>query len=117
MSQVKTVSMPQVKPVSTPQVKRVVIGVGPDKKSAAIHHDSPNHQEVPGIFWRSTLWAATELPVNNQTGGDRGADVTISEPSENGLIFPPLQIPPEIKDAKKQTWNLSALNKHGQPKY
>jgi hypothetical protein len=47
-----------------PQVKRVVIGVGPDKKSAVIHRDSPNHQEVPGIFWRSTLWAATELPVN-----------------------------------------------------
>src|SRR5580704_17133679 len=51
--------------ISMPQVKRVVIGVGPGKKSTVIHRDSPNHQEVPYIFWRSTLWAATELPVNN----------------------------------------------------
>ncbi|WP_218275525.1 hypothetical protein, partial [Pseudomonas sp. FW305-76] len=91
------ISMPQVKPVSEPQVKRVVIGVGRDKKSAVIHRDSPNHQEVPGIFWRSTLWAATELPVNNQAGADRGADVTIREPTENGLIFRALEIPPDIK--------------------
>ena len=42
--------MPQVKPVIEPHVKRVVIGVGPGKKSAAIHRDSPNHQEVPGTF-------------------------------------------------------------------
>src|SRR5258708_19909915 len=102
--------MPQVKPVSTPQVKRVVIGVGPDKKSAAIHHDSPNHQEVPGIFWRSTLWAATELPVNNQTGGDRGADVTIREPSENGLIFRPLAILPATNTAKNHINILHELN-------
>src|ERR1700751_110597 len=93
--------MPQVKPVSMPQVKRVVIGVGPDKKSAPIPPDPPNHQEVPDIFWRSTLWAATELPVNTQTGGDRAADVTIREPSENGLIFRALEIPPDIKDGKK----------------
>ncbi len=93
------------------QAKRVVIGVGPDKKSAAIHRDSPNHQEVPGIFWRSTLWAATELPVNNQAVGDRGADVTIREPTENGLIFRALEIPPDIKDAKKHIEILQELNK------
>jgi len=117
MPQVEPVSMPQVKPVSTPQVKRVVIGVGPGKKSAAIHHDSPNHQEVPGIFWRSTLWAATELPVNNQTGGDRGADVTIREPYENGLIFRAPEIPPDIKDAKKHIEILQELNKKVKQKY
>src|SRR5258707_6202174 len=93
--------MPQVKPAIEPQVKRVVIGVGPDKKSAAIHRDSPNHQEVPDIFWRSTLWAATELPVNNQAGGDRAADVTIREPSENGVIFRAFEIPTDIQDVKK----------------
>ena len=117
MPQVEPISMPQVKPVSTPQVKRVVIGVGPGKKSAAIHHDSPNHQEVPGIFWRSTLWAAAELPVNNQTGGDRGADVTIREPSENGLIFRALEIPPDIKDAKKHIEILQELNEKVKQKY
>jgi mannose-6-phosphate isomerase-like protein (cupin superfamily) len=100
-----------------PQVRRVVIGVGPDKKSTVLHRESPNHQEVPSIFWRSTLWAATELPVNNQTGGDRGADVTIREPSENGLIFRALEIPPDIKDAKKHVEILQELNKKVKQKY
>lgn len=48
-----------------PHVNRVVIGVNDEKKSAVMYRDSPNHQEVPEIFWRSTLWATTELPVNN----------------------------------------------------
>ena len=100
-----------------PQVNRVVIGVGPDKKSAVIHRDSPNHQEVPGIFWRSTLWATTELPVNNQTGADRGADVTIREPTEDGMIFRALEIPPDIKDARKHIEILQELNKKVKQKY
>jgi mannose-6-phosphate isomerase-like protein (cupin superfamily) len=100
-----------------PKVKRVVIGVGPDKKSAGIHRDSPNHQEVPGIFWRSTLWATTELPVNNQTGADRAADVTIREPTENGMIFRALEIPPDIKDARKHIEILQELNKKVKQKY
>ncbi len=99
------------------QVKRIVIGVGRDKKSAVIHRDPPNHQEVPGIFWRTTLWATTELPVNNQTGGDRAADVTIREPSENGLIFRALEIPPDIKDARKHIDILQELNKKVKQKY
>src|SRR5260370_16831880 len=109
--------MPQVKPVIEPQVKRVVIGVGPGKKSAVIHRDSPNHQEVPGIFWRSTLWAATELPVNNQAGGDRGADVTIREPPENGLIFRPFEKPPDIKNAQKHINILPNLNNKGKQRH
>src|SRR5260370_2005990 len=78
---------------------------------------SPNHQEVPGIFWRSTLWAATELPVNNQAGGDRGADVTIREPTEKGLIFRALEIPPDIKDAKEPIEILQELHKKVKQKY
>ncbi|MFY9869485.1 MAG: hypothetical protein WAK17_07185 [Candidatus Nitrosopolaris sp.] len=66
-----------------PHVNRIVIGVNDEKKSAVIFRDSPNHQEVPGIFWRLTLWATTELPVNNQLAGDRAADVTAREPAEN----------------------------------
>lgn len=99
------------------QVKRVVIGVGPDKKSAVIHRDSPNHQEVPSIFWRSTLWATSELPVNNQIPGDRGADVVAREPAENGLAFRALEIPPDIKDTKKHVEVLKELNKKVKQKY
>jgi hypothetical protein len=100
-----------------PHVNRVVIGVNEEKKSAVIYRDSPNHQEVPEIFWRSTLWAATELPVNNQIPGDRGADVTVREPPENGLIFRALEIPPDIKDTRKHIEILQDLNKEVKQKY
>ena len=83
-----------------PTVHRVVVGANKDKKSAVLFRDSPNHQETPRIFWRSTLWATTELPVNNQIPGDRAADVTAREPTENGLTFRALEIPPDIPDAK-----------------
>jgi hypothetical protein len=62
-------------PRTMPHVNSIVIGVDDEKKSAVILRDSPNHQEVPGI-WRSTLWATTELPVNNQLPGNRAAGVT-----------------------------------------
>lgn len=98
-------------------VNRVVIGVNEQKQSAVICRDSPNAQEVPGVFWRSTLWATTELPVNNQIPGDRGADVTVREPAESGLIFRALEIPPDSRDAQKHTEILQELHKHVQQKY
>jgi mannose-6-phosphate isomerase-like protein (cupin superfamily) len=98
-------------------VNRVVIGANDEKKGAVMYRDSPNHQEVPGIYWRSTLWATTELPVNNQVRGDRGADVTIREPEENGLIFRAVEIPPNIQDIKKLTEILQEVNKEVKQKY
>jgi mannose-6-phosphate isomerase-like protein (cupin superfamily) len=92
-------------------VYRVVIGVSEEKKSAVIHRDSPNQQGVPEIYWQCMLWAATELPVNNQIRGDRGADATGREPNENGLIFRALEIPPHIQDTKKVTEILQEVNK------
>ena len=100
-----------------PHVNRVVIGVTDEKTSAVVYHDSPNHQDVPQIFWRSTLWATTELPVNNQSKGDRGADVTVREPQENGLIFRALEIPPDIPDTKKHIEILQEVNKKVKQKY
>lgn len=100
-----------------PHVHRVVIGVNDEKQSAVMYRDSSNHQEVPEIFWRSTLWATTELPVNNQAPGDRGADVTIREPTENGLIFRALEIPPNIQDTQKHIAILQEVNKEVQQKY
>jgi len=94
-----------------PEVKRHVIGIKEDKKSGVIFSDNPNHQQVPDIFWRSTLWNTTELPVNNTIKGDRAADVTAREPAENGLTFRALEIPPDIPDAKKHIEILQELNK------
>jgi hypothetical protein len=66
-------------------VKRTVIGANADKKSAILYHDSPNEQDIPNVARRSTLWAITELPVDNAIRGDRGADITIREPTEKDL--------------------------------
>jgi hypothetical protein len=62
------------------KVKRVVIGPNKDKRSTVLHGDSVNEQQVPGIFWRSTLWATEELPVDNSITGDRAVGVIKREP-------------------------------------
>jgi mannose-6-phosphate isomerase-like protein (cupin superfamily) len=99
------------------KVNRIVIGVNQNKESAVVYRDSPNHQEVPQIFWRSTLWATTELPVNNQIEGDRGADVTAREPQGSGLTFRALEIPHDIKDTQKHIDILQELNEKVKQKY
>jgi mannose-6-phosphate isomerase-like protein (cupin superfamily) len=100
-----------------PDVKRHVIGIKADKKSGVVFSNNPNHQQVPDIFWRSTLWNTTELPVDNTIRGDRAADVTQREPTENGLTFRALEIPPDIADAKKHIEILKELNKEVKQKY
>ncbi len=100
-----------------PNVNRVVIGRNREGKSGVILRNSPNHQEVPEIFWRSTLWATTELPVDNTITSDRGGDVTIREPESGGLIFRALEIPPDIKDAESHIAVLQELNKKVKQKY
>ena len=84
-------------------VKRTVIGANADKKSAILYHDSPNEQDIPNVARRSTLWAATELPIDNSIKGDRGAEVTIREPTEDGMIFRVLEIPPDVKDRTRKS--------------
>src|ERR1700730_17708308 len=90
------------------KVKRVVIGPNEEQKSAVLHGDSSNEQQVPGIFWRSTLWATEELPVDNSIKGDRAAGLIQREPEGNGLIFRALEIPPDINDRAK---NIEVLKK------
>ncbi|HEY4443584.1 MAG TPA: cupin domain-containing protein [Steroidobacteraceae bacterium] len=92
------------------KVKRVVIGPNEEQKSAVIHGDSANEQQMPGIFWRSTLWATTELPVDNAIKGDRAVGVTQREPEADGLIFRALEIPPDIDDRKKHIEILQQLH-------
>ena len=98
-------------------VSRVVIGANKDKKSGVIYRDSPNHQEAPELYWRSTLWTTTELPVDNTIAGDRAADVTIREPVGNGLIFRADEIPPNMKDTQKRTQEMLQLDKDVKQKY
>lgn len=92
-----------------PNVKRHVIGIKADKRSGVIFSENPESQNVPDIFWHTTLWNTTELSVDNTVTGDRAKDVTQREPTENGLTFRALEIPPDIKDAKKHIEVLQCL--------
>jgi mannose-6-phosphate isomerase-like protein (cupin superfamily) len=98
-------------------VKRTVIGPNADGKSAILYRDSPNEQDIPNVARRSTLWAAMELPIDNSIKGDRGADVTIREPTQNGMIFRALEIPPGMKDKKKHIELMGELNRKVKQKY
>ena len=98
-------------------VKRTVIGANAEKKSAILYHDSPNEQDIPNVARRSTLWAAMELPIDNSIQGDRAADVTMREPTENGMIFRLLEIPPDMKDKKKHIEMMKDLNHKVKQKY
>lgn len=100
-----------------PTVKRVVVGPNQDKKSAALYHDSPNHLEDTDIFWRSTLWATTELPADNTVHGDRSVGVVVREPADNGLFFRALEIPPDIADVQHHIAELENVNKEVKQKY
>jgi quercetin dioxygenase-like cupin family protein len=92
------------------KVKRVVVGLNEDQRSAVIHGDSTNEQQVPGIFWRSTLWATEELPVDNSLKGDRAAGVIQREPEADGLIFRALEIPPDVNDRERHIEVLQKLH-------
>src|SRR5882757_1259625 len=83
------------------KVKRVVIGRNEERKSAVLYRDSTNELQVPGIVWRSTLWATDELPVDNSMKGDRAVGVIRREPVGDGLIFRALEIPPDVDDREK----------------
>lgn len=100
-----------------PKIKRHVIGIKDNKMSGVIYSDNPEYQEVPQIFWRTTLWNTTELPVDNTIGGDRAKSVTQREPSENGLTWRALEIPPDIPDKQKHIEILQGLNKKVKQKY
>src|ERR1700738_2602459 len=92
------------------KVKRVVIGPNEEQRSAVLHGDSTNEQQVSGIFWRSTLWATHELPVDNSIKGDRAMGGIQREPTGDGLIFRALEIPPDIDDREKHIAVLQKLH-------
>jgi mannose-6-phosphate isomerase-like protein (cupin superfamily) len=98
-------------------IRRTVIGANADGKSAILYFDSSNQQDIPNVARRSTLWAATELPIDNSVKGDRGADVTMREPTENGMIFRALEIPPDMQDKTKHIELMQELNQKVKQKY
>lgn len=99
------------------KVKRYVIGVKEDKMAGVIYSEDPEHQELPQVFWRATLWNTNELPVDNTIEGDRAKGVVQREPSANGLTFRALEIPPENPDRQKHVELIHDTNKLVNQKY
>ncbi len=99
------------------QINRVVIGVDKNKQSRVIHRNTDNTQQVPNVFWRSTLWAADELPVDNSIGGDRSAKVVAREPEGLGVIFRAVEIPPNPADKEAHIKIMEGLHKDVKQKY
>lgn len=99
------------------KINRIVVGVNADKQSAVIHRNTDNIQTTPGIFWRSTLWAVDELPVDNSIPGDRGNKVVAREPEGDGVIFRAVEIPPNPTDRQQHIETLHTLHKTVKQKY
>ena len=98
-------------------VKRTVVGPNSNRMGAILYHDSESEQDIPDVVRRSTLWATTELPVDNTIQGDRAADVTVREPVGNGIIFRANEIPPDMKDKKKHIQMMKDINQKVKQKY
>ena len=50
---------------------RFVVGPDPQGRSAVLQRGLTNVQSREGFFWRATLWATQETPVDNSVEGDR----------------------------------------------
>ena len=81
--------------------KRYVVGPNGDGKAAVLSWEPTNIQENPGIFWRSTLWGADEVPVNNSLTDDRAKGREAREPPRGGLLARHVEIPPDSEDTRR----------------
>ena len=98
-------------------INRIVVGIDENKLSRVIHRDTDNIQQNPGIFWRSTLWAVDELPVDNSIPGDRGKTLVAREPEKPGVIFRAVEIPPNPADRDAHVKSIKGLHKDVKQKY
>ena len=71
-----------------PKINRIVVGFNEDKQTAVIYRNTDDIQERAGTFWRSSLWAADELPVDNAIGTDRAEGVVARGPAGEGADLP-----------------------------
>ena len=98
-------------------INRIVVGIDENKLSKVIYHNTDNIQESPGVFWRSTLWAVDELPVDNSIPGDRGNTLVARTPEKPGVIFRAVEIPPNPVDRDAHVESVKALHREVKQKY
>jgi quercetin dioxygenase-like cupin family protein len=101
-------------------VNRFVVGPNAQGRSAVLQQGLTNVQSHEGFFWRATLWATQETPVDNTIDGDRSQTPGLGaqrEPFPNGLICRALEIPPDDPDAAEHRRVLTELNEEVRQKH
>ena len=97
----------------TPRLNRFVVGPDAEGRSAVLDRDLTNVQTREGFYWRATLWAAQETPVDNAIEGDRSLTAGLGarrEPFPNGMLCRALEIPPDTADTTEHRQVLAGLN-------
>jgi hypothetical protein len=92
---------------------RFVVGPDSDGRSAVLAQGLANVQTEEGFFWRATLWATQETPVDNAIAGDRSQTPGLGaqrEPFANGMICRALEIWPDDPDADHRRRQFIELN-------
>jgi mannose-6-phosphate isomerase-like protein (cupin superfamily) len=88
----------------TTQLNRFVVGPDAEGRSAVLQHGLTNVQSREGFYWRATLWATQETPVDNSIDGDRS--------QTDGL-----EIPPDDPDEDEHRRVLADLNEEVHQKH
>ena len=89
------------------------MGPNEDGKSAVLETEPTNVQTHEGFFWRSTLWATEEVPVDNSIEGDRSDASGLGarrEPPSGGLLVRALELWPDQQDAEEHKKLFKDLN-------
>ncbi|NEA38731.1 cupin domain-containing protein [Streptomyces sp. SID11233] len=93
-------------------IKRYVLGPDDEGQSAILETEPANVQSKEGFFWRSTLWATQELPVDNTVGGDRSVAEGVGaqrEPQPGGMLVRALELWPDMAPEEHRE-QFAALN-------
>ena len=99
---------------------RFVVGPDPQGRSAVLQRGLTNVQSRDGFFWRATLWATQETPVDNSVEGDRSQTPGLGaqrEPFPNGFICRALEIPPDNPGDDEHRRLFTELNKEVRQKH
>jgi quercetin dioxygenase-like cupin family protein len=94
------------------EFKRYVVGADKDGLSAVLETEPTNVQSKEGFFWRSTLWATQETPVDNSIEGDRSLAEGVGarrEPAPGGMLVRALELLPDM-DPEEHRRQFAELN-------
>src|SRR6201998_1327019 len=100
-------------PAMTTPANRFVVGPDSQGRSAVLQRGLTNVQSQEGFFWRATLWATQETPVDNSIEDDRSQTPGLGaqrEPFPNGIICRALEIQPDNPDAEEEHRLLTDLH-------